>query len=427
MQLSSHMTPVRSEAASPHTRGPGFRAGLGAAAASLAAVLTPALLAWVAAPESSVPWTSAVGIGSAGWFLGHGAPVRAGSGTITLTPLLLTALVLGSAWWGARRAFRSVGAQRSVLDLGVRRDVLDTATGFAGGYGAMALVALLATLAGPAHPQPVWAVLAVLAVIVLAVLGAVGPVVVGGWRATAPAAARWVDGAVPPWARRAVGPAATALAGLAVAASLLVLGMLATHAGAVLTVADQLDTGPVGAMVLVVGQLLLLPNLGLWALAWLAGPGFPVAVGSTVSLTAANPGLMPMVPVLAALPSGGPLPGWTVLAPAVPVLVGVLLGWRTGVADAHWWGGRSAQEVPLRERAATAALAGVVAGLVVAVAAVLGTGGVGPGRLSTIGPPPWPFAVVLVGELLGGALLWLGAQALLRRRRERRRGSRWHD
>jgi hypothetical protein len=49
----------------------------------------------------------------------------------------------------------------------------------------------------------------------------------------------------------------------------------------------------------------VLPNLAVWALAWLAGPGFQIADGSTITLAGAHPGLMPMIPVLGALPSDG--------------------------------------------------------------------------------------------------------------------------
>src|SRR5204863_395626 len=53
--------------------------------------------------------------------------------------------------------------------------------------------------------------------------------------------------------------------------------------------------GLVGGIVLTAAQVLVLPNLAVWGLAWLAGPGFEIADGSAITLAGAHPGLRPAV------------------------------------------------------------------------------------------------------------------------------------
>ena len=139
----------------------------------------------------------------------------------------------------------------------------------------------------------------------------------------------------------------------------------------------------------------MLPNLAVWALAWLAGPGFQIADGSTITLAGAHPGLMPMIPVLGALPSDGTWSGWLILLLTVPVLAGVGIGWLAcrSLARLSSW----------RTKLATAVTAAATSAVCVTVLAAMGSGAVGVERLSAVGTRPLLFGAVLLGQLVAGA------------------------
>ena len=75
---------------------------------------------------------------------------------------------------------------------------------------------------------------------------------------------------------------------------------------------------------LVLAQAVVLPNLGLWAVSFMAGTGFSAVEGASATWTGSRTSLMPMVPVLGALPQPGAFPGWVPLVVPLPVVVGVL-------------------------------------------------------------------------------------------------------
>ncbi len=85
-------------------------AGAGAAAASACAVVLPALLVWVASPQSTVDWTTALGVGASLWLLGTGAHLTVGAAHVTVVPLAFLALAVCGAAWGAVRAAAAGGS-----------------------------------------------------------------------------------------------------------------------------------------------------------------------------------------------------------------------------------------------------------------------------------------------------------------------------
>ena len=85
----------------------------------------------------------------------------------------------------------------------------------------------------------------------------------------------------------------------------------------------------VGALAIIsLAQLALLGNAATWALSFLAGPGFQVALGSTITPAAAQPGMLPLVPVLGALPQAADYPAIMYAVVLAPVLLGAWLGRR---------------------------------------------------------------------------------------------------
>ena len=383
---------------------PALRAGALAAVGTWSVVVLPALVGWLAAPESSVGWFSAVSVASAIWFLGHGQSVGAGSVAISMTPLLLLVVFVLIAYRWARRLAATerlrvgAGDWSRVAQWGV-------VPGFVIGYGLVAAVFALFTLGGPATPG-VAAVVGSL----LVPLAALGFVLLRPEDETAPAFVR-------AWFRR--GPTwlpTVWRTGWRGAGALLALGLAVVVVRLVVswsTVADIQDQygANLGAVVIsALAQLVLLGNAATWALSFLAGPGFQVALGSTVSAGAAQPGLLPLVPVLGALPQAGDYPAMMYAVVLAPMALGVWLGHRVD-AELEFFGNA-------RARLWATAVAALIAVAVVVALTALGNGAVGVDRLSAVGPHLWSFAAALTAEVVGGALLLSGVIVLRERRRE---------
>lgn len=373
---------------------------------SLAVIALPALASYVAtsadAVNASVPWTRAVAVGTSVWLLGHGAPVQAGGATVSLAPLGVTVLAVVACRISARRSaypavsslWAGVAAYATVvLALAARQgtEPVGLARAVAGG-GLVALVGLGSGLLGrPGFPDPVRTL-----------------------RERLPA--------VPPHVWLAVRAGTAAFAGLiGLAALTCVLWLLVGRAGS-MDVVTSLGLDPVGSVTLALAQTLVLPNLVVWAVSWLAGPGFAVGDGSLFAPTDVTVGPMPAIPLLGALPEpglAGAVTGWS---PVLLVAVGLASGWflrralrsaQPGTRPASW-----------TATIATGAGAAVWAGALSAVAAVLSSGAVGPGRLTRVGVDPWPLggwvalqvgAGVLVVLVLSRADLWSGLGGLGRR------------
>jgi hypothetical protein len=167
---------------------------------------------------------------------------------------------------------------------------------------------------------------------------------------------------------------------------------------------DALGGDPVGISVLSLGQLLALPNVGLWAASWMAGPGFTFGAGTSITWANSNPGLLPLIPGLGALPDPGPLPDRLWLVALVPVTAGALVGWRAvrAVARLSSW----------QVKATVAAAACTVAALTLTLASLLAGGSLGAARLSGVGAPSPMFGLAVFGELLLGAAVVVGLSHL---------------
>jgi hypothetical protein len=382
-------------------------AGALAAAGSWLVLALPALVVWVATAHTTVGWGDALGIASAGWFLGHGASVAVGELSMSLAPLGLWLLALLLTVRGARRLLDRTerSAPGTTWPRALVRQVVP---GFVLGYAAAGFLAWLLTLAGPARPGFA-AVLVVLGIPVLALAWALLRRYVAGEECGV--VGEWLD-RLPRWLPRAVRPGVHGAAILLGLGAVLVVIMVAARWSTVSGLHAAVNAGLVGGGVLTAAQLLVLPNLAVFALAWLAGPGFQIADGSTVTLAGAHPGLMPMIPVLGALPSDGAWSGWLILLLSVPVLAGGVIGWLAcrSLARLSSW----------RTKLATALAAVVTSAAGLTVLAALGSGAVGVDRLSAVGTRSLVFGAALLGLLVAGAALSvLSAQLLLRARPHR--------
>ncbi|NAZ87892.1 cell division protein PerM, partial [Kineococcus indalonis] len=202
---------------------------------------------------------------------------------------------------------------------------------------------------------------------------------------------------VPAALAAALRPAAASTAALLALASLAVAVALVHGRSDVLLLHRSLQPGWLGGALLVLAQALLLPTLAVWALAWLAGPGFAVGTATSVAPGGTTLATLPAVPVLGALPPQGPTPAaaWAVVV--LPVLVGagaaLLLRPRAAVPPG-----------PL-QRAAAALATGALTGLATGVLAAAAAGPLGPGRMARLGPDALWTALAVAGEVAAGGLL----------------------
>ncbi|MGZ4721918.1 cell division protein PerM [Oryzihumus sp.] len=379
-------------------------AGASAAVLGLLVVCLPSLLVWVASPQSSVPWTTAFGIGAHVWLLAHTVDLSAGTATISLVPLLLGLLPVSLAVVACRRVLALLDDARPArfqMWGALRKDVADVWLGFTGAYAVTGL--LVSLIAGSAHVRsnPVEGLLATAVVAAGSSVLAVALEFRGHLPSVAPDLADRLRAVLPPFVRKALRPALWgAVAGLLLGGAL-VVAVAVVHAQRVGQLYSALAPGVVGGTVLSLVQLLALPNFALWGLSWMAGPGFAVANGSAVTWTHSDPGLLPLVPVLGALPDPGPMPAMLRLAVLGPVLVGALVAWRSirQVTRLASW----------QAKAKVAAAACVIAALLLAAGTWLADGSLGSRELSTVGADPVLAGLCLLGEMLLGAALVVGA------------------
>ncbi|WP_263428347.1 DUF6350 family protein [Arthrobacter sp. NicSoilB8] len=213
------------------------------------------------------------------------------------------------------------------------------------------------------------------------------------------------------------------MASLAMSAALLAVDLF-IHWNLVVAVYEGLDAGATGGAVLTIAQLGFLPNLVVFALAWISGAGFALGAGSLAGPLGTAVGPLPSIPVFAALPSGSLDFGFVALV--VPALAGVLAGWwflREGENHFDEW-----LSIKIRARWFTAAAStlvlgaviGSVAGLLAAGLAWLARGSAGIGRLTDIGPDPLRTALFMAAEVGIGVVIGYAAGPWLERQQHLR-------
>ena len=353
--------------------------------AGLTTALAIAVTAWFASDSGS--FGTSIRVGALAWLVAHGSGVHADGVNLTAAPIggvLLAGLLL-------YRAGRWAGATSAVDSL---RDAVVGSLVMAGTYCACGTV--VAALAHrPAGYVEVGRAAAVFAACAL-VFGGLG--LLAGAELTEDAAA------ILPGEIRSIGAGASAGFLSMVAAGAIGFSIaMGAHLSSAMTIGDGLDAGVIGAIILALIGLSLVPNAVLCAGAFMAGPGFVLGTGTTVSSAGVHLGPLPAFPILAAAPrSGGAW--WQEALVAAPLLAGAVAGIVTL---------RRAPSPSYLLTAARSAAAGAVGGVSFGVACLLATGAVGPGRMADIGP-----------DVLGTALV-CGVAGCSRRRlpRSRPRGA----
>lgn len=387
-------------------------AGCSAALVSLLTIALPTLLVWVASAESTVEWTRALSVGANIWLLANGASLASGPATISMTPWLLAALPLGFAVLAARRVLAQLDdrkPRRLRRGGGLRRDVADAGVSFTGSYAAVGLLVALATSGHPLHASVLGSALAPAAVATLAMAVALALEFRGDLGSVAPSISGGLSAGLPVHLRKALIPGLWGAFAIFGAALVLTVGVVVVNLDRIGQLYDALGGDPVGVSVLTLAQLLALPNVALWAASWLAGPGFAFGEGTSITWSHSDPGLLPLIPGLGALPDPGRMPAGLWLVVLVPVAAGALIGWRALRAVARL--------SSLLVKARVAASGCVLAALILMLASELAGGSLGAARLSEVGAPSLLFGMAVLGELSLGAAVVVGISHLRTARR----------
>ncbi|HLJ98595.1 MAG TPA: DUF6350 family protein [Streptosporangiaceae bacterium] len=369
-------------------------AALAAAASGLAVLTTLTAVGWITAPHVGIGTGLGGVLRTAGllWLVGHhvGFYVH-GAGRIGMLPLGLL-LIPGALLNLAGRWIVRTGGVTRLRHIGYA--TLALAFPYALLAGALAL-ASRTPLASPSLWQAV-----VAAFLLASVAGGLG---------AARALARWERLAALMPARPlsiVMGTLATG-AVLITAGAALAAGSLAAHLPQVKIATDALNPGMGGAALLLVAELVYVPNAIVWAVAYLLGPGFAFGAGTVVAPTGSALGPVPLFPMLAGLPGGSSPghPGWLALTMlAVPYLAGILGGIVTV---------RIAPTPMLEAAPLWGFAAGAGTGLLAGAAATFAGGPLGDGRLAAVGPSGLQVGLVAILEigvtaaLAAGAANWL--------------------
>ena len=163
---------------------------------------------------------------------------------------------------------------------------------------------------------------------------------------------------------------------------------------------SELAPGLVGGVILGFSQLALVPNLVIWAVGWLAGPGFSIGAGTDYAPAELVGGPLPALPLMAALPPENWAGAAAFWSPALMLIIG-------GIAGAALWRRSPRQLSSLALGATTCSL---IAAGGMALLQFLAAGSIGGGRLTQLGAAPLLVAGLFGAEILAGTLIVVGAQ-----------------
>ena len=377
-----------------------------AAAVGLVVLLAPLTLLWTFAFGAGADWGALWPTTGILWQFGHAVPldisfsddllVAVGIGadaaafTLSVAPMAFLLFTFIAAARSGRRAARS-GAW---------------GTGVLSGAVVFAAIAVLVTTTSHVAGVVASPVLGILLPAAFYVVGALGGAIVEAWREGDGGLIDRVHDAVDGWgdygpvvAEAARGTAIVAVVLTGVGALSVALSVL-LRGSEVVTLFEAARVDALGATVITLGQLAYLPTAVVWAVSWLAGPGFAVGVGTAVSPAGTQLGIVPGIPIFGLIPENSSI--WMLIVVLIPVAAGAVAGWM--VRSRLVW------EQTALGWAPRATIAGGIAGLSALVAALVAlpaSGSIGPGRLAEVGPHPGWFALAIGLEVLVGSAILL--------------------
>lgn len=397
-----------------------------AVAVGVAATLAPLTLLWVFGFGGAADWGVLWPAGATVWLFGNLVPLvltlpagylaaagidaAAASFALSLAPLAFAGFTIVFAARSGMRAARADAWMTGVL----------TSTAV---FTALTAVVALTSKTGVAAFETWQAIL--LPALLFAVPALVSAVVVEWIEASEGAIARLrdrVESASRDWGEApglVARGAAVVVVGLVGAGGLTTAVALLAGVGEIVALYETANVDAVGATVMTLGQLAYLPTLVVWAVSFLAGPGFALGVGTAVSPAGTQVGVVPGIPLLGIVPQT--VSPWLLLLALVPVALGGFAGWiarsrlvrggrmdaaRGAVAhdraDAMRGGGDAASE-PFAARLVIVIGIAVLSAAAVALLAVMASGSIGPGTLAEVGPRPGPLALTVGFEVAVGA------------------------
>jgi hypothetical protein len=359
----------------------GAVAGVWAALLGLVVIVGLVLAAWFFSPQPGVTAGSALHAGVLGWLLANRATLLTSIGPVTFAPLGLTILVgyliyrLGR-WCGRLCVEGLPAASGSTAALVASYACV---TGF--------VAAVTNGHGGSAQIRS-------------AIVGASLVALVCGGSGVLSGAGLWASiGDRLPLSVLEIARGAGAGLAVLVCGGALLLGLsLLGHLGRVAALSQALGGGSVGGLLVLLLGLACVPTAAIWSAGFATGPGFAVGVGTAVSPAGVSLGSVPAFPFLGALPSTGPAPAVSLIAVAVPLVAGIVVGWFAAHRPAPT-DGRTVAE---------ACVAGVASGIGLGVLAWLSSGSLGAGHLAQLGPDAWKVGGVAALEIgaVAAAVAW---------------------
>jgi hypothetical protein len=157
---------------------------------------------------------------------------------------------------------------------------------------------------------------------------------------------------------------------------------------------ESVQVSVLGAVVITLGQLALIPNLVIYGAAWLTGVGFSIGAGSLISPLGSQVGPLPAIPILGALPVGQLEFGMVSIAVVLLAAFIATLSIRKSADEIRFEFAKSwtaALSLGLSIAFVTASQMGLLA--------LIASGSAGPGRLSQVGVSPLVLALVVFVEV----------------------------
>ncbi len=358
--------------------------GLAAASAAgigVAVLMTVTVIGWVAAPHNTI----GEDIGDVfratvqAWLVGHLVGFAIPGGHVSLLPLGLVVLpgllLFRSGKWLARSC--ALSRPRQSFRAGVA-----VAGPYAAICGTLALIGQTETV----RPSMVQALVAgFLLAFVAAGLGTLRQVL-----RDERISVRRLLRQMPARPRSLVVGTLSASGVLLLAGTGLFIAALVVGFGEVAVVTRELSPGMVGGALLIVGQLLYLPNAVIFGASYAVGPGFAIGTDTMVAPTGVAVGPVPLFPMLGALPDNGAAPAHSLVVLAAPFLAGIV----GGVLTQRSAPAATGEAAPLWGLAC-----GVTTGLMFAALAAMAGGPLGAERLTEVGPSPWQVGLVTALEV----------------------------